>query len=65
MSKKNLRKKLIYLRKTYFKENGINLIQFKSLLKKLNKKKNINIGGYYPISSEIGCLDILENLEKK
>ena len=66
MSKDNLRKKLIYLRKTNFKDKGINFVQFKSILKKLNlKKKNINIGGYYPINSEITCLDILEKLEKK
>ena len=64
MFKDNLRKKLINLRKTNFKNKGINFIQFKSILKKLNLKKNINIGGYYPINSEIGCLDILEKLEK-
>jgi len=33
-------------------------------LKKYNLKKNINIGGYYPINSEISCLNILEILEK-
>ena len=33
-------------------------------MKKLNFNENINIGGYYPINSEIGCLDILEKLEK-
>ena len=65
MSKENLRKKLINLRKNNFKEKGINFIKFKSILKKFNLKKNINIGGYYPINSEIGCLDILEKLEKK
>ena len=64
MSKENLRKKLINLRKTNFKEKGITFIQFKKILKKLNLKKKINIGGYYPINSEIGCLDILEKLEK-
>ena len=64
MSKENLRKKLINLRKNNFKEKGINFIKFKSILKKFNLKKNINIGGYYPINSEIGCLDILEKLEK-
>ena len=64
MSKENLRKKLIKLRKKNFKEQGINIIQFKRILKKLNLKKKINIGGYYPINSEIGCLDILEELEK-
>ena len=64
MSKKNLRKKLINFRKNNFKEQGINFIRFKRILKKLNLKKKINIGGYYPINSEIGCLDILEELEK-
>jgi len=64
VSKENLRKKLINLRKTNFKEKGITFIQFKKILKKLNLKKEINIGGYYPINSEIGCLDILEKLER-
>ena len=64
MSKENLRKKLINLRKTNFNEQGINITQFKRILKKLNLKKKIHIGGYYPINSEIGCLDILEELEK-
>ena len=64
MSKENLRKKLIYLRKTNFIDKGIIYFEFKKILKKLNLKKNINIGGYYPINSEIGCLDILEKLEK-
>ena len=64
MSKENLRKKLINLRKTNFNNQGISFNQFKIILKKLNLKKNTNIGGYYPINSEIGCLDILEKLEK-
>ncbi len=64
MSKENLRKKLINFRKSNFKEQGINFTQFKSILKELNLKKKINIGGYYPINSEIGCLHILEDLEK-
>ena len=64
MSKEKLRKKLINLRKANFNDQGIDIIKFKSILKKFNFKKNINIGGYYPINSEIGCLDILEKLEK-
>ncbi|MDC3082254.1 5-formyltetrahydrofolate cyclo-ligase [Candidatus Pelagibacter sp.] len=64
MSKEYLRKKLLNLRKTNFNEQGINFIQFKKIFKKINLKKKINIGGYYPINSEIGCLDILEKLEK-
>ena len=64
MSKEKLRKKLIYLRKANFNDQSISFIKFNSILKKLNFNKNINIGGYYPINSEIGCLDILEKLEK-
>ena len=64
MSKENLRKKLINLRKTNFQDKGITSIQFNRVLKKLNYKENINIGGYYPINNEIGCLDVLKNLEK-
>ena len=64
MSKENLRKKLINLRKINFKDQGITIVQFNRILKKLNLKENINIGGYYPINHEIGCLDILKKLEK-
>jgi len=64
VSKEKLRKKLINFRKANFNDQSVNFIQFKSILKKLNFKKNINIGGYYPINSEIECLDILEKLEK-
>ena len=64
MSKKDLRKRLLNLRKTNFKKKSITFIQFKKILKKLNLKNKINFGGYYPVNSEIGCLDILEKLEK-
>jgi len=64
VSKEILRKKLISLRKINFTGQGIDFSEFKKILKKLNFKKKINIGGYYPINSEIGCLDILEELEK-
>ena len=63
MSKEILRKKLINLRNNNFTNKRINFTQFQKILKKLNIKNNINIGGYYPINSEIGCLDILEKLE--
>ena len=65
MSKANLRKKLINLRKNNFIDQGITFTKFIRVLKTVNLKNNINIGGYYPINSEIGCLDILEKLEKK
>ena len=64
MSKDNLRKKLINLRNSNFKDQEISFIQFKRILKKSNLKKKLNIAGYYPINSEIGCLDILKKLEK-
>ena len=64
MSKEKLRKKLIKLRKINFKNQTINFNQFNRILKKLNLKNNINIGGYYPINSEISCLNVLEILEK-
>ena len=64
MSKKDLRKKLLNLRKNNFKKKSITFIQFRKILKKFNLKNKINIGGYYPVNSEIGCLDILEKLEK-
>ena len=64
MSKEKLRKKLINLRINNFKDQCITFTQFNKILKKFNLKNNINIGGYYPINSEIGCLKILEKLEK-
>ena len=65
MFKEILRKKFIKLRNTNFNKQNISLARFNKILNKLNHKKNINIGGYYPINSEIECLDILEKLEKK
>ena len=65
MSKKNLRKKLINIRRNNFVDQTISFSRFNKILKKYNLKKNINIGGYYPVNSEISCLDVLEILEKK
>ncbi len=64
MSKKILRKKLIIIRKNNFKDKSISFVNFKKLLRKCNLKKNIYIGGYFPINNEINCLDVLEILEK-
>ena len=64
MSKEVLRNKLICIRKNNFVNDVLNFEQFKVILKKIKNKKKINIGGYYPINSEISCLDILEKLEK-
>ena len=65
MSKKILRKKLIYIRRNNFVDQTISFVRFNKILKKYNLKKNIYIGGYYPVNSEISCLDVLEILEKK
>ena len=64
MFKKNLRKKLICIRRNNFVNQSISFVRFNKIIKKYNLKKNINIGGYYPVNSEISCLDILEILEK-
>jgi len=65
VSKKNLRKKLINIRRNNFVDQSISFARFNKILKKYNLKKNIYIGGYYPVNSEISCLDVLEILEKK
>ena len=65
MSKKNLRKKLINIRRNNFVNQTISFVRFNKILNKYNLKKNINIGGYYPVNSEISCLNVLEILEKK
>ena len=64
MSKEILRKKLIDLRKNYFAGQKISFLKFEKILKKFYSKKKIFIGGYFPINSEIGCLEILQELEK-
>ena len=53
MSKEILRKKLINLRKQILQINSINFIKFKKILKTFKFKKIKNIGGYYPINSEM------------
>ena len=65
MSKKNLRKKLINIRRNNFVDQTISFVRFNKILKKYNLKKNIIIGGFYPVNSEISCLNVLEILEKK
>ena len=65
MLKKNIRKKIINLRKINFKEKkNINLSTLINIIKK-NNFFNPIVGGYYPINSEIDCLNILKELEKK
>ena len=64
MSKKILRKRLINFRKINFSDKNISLVKFKKILNNLNNKKIYNIGGYFPINSEIGCFDVLKKMEK-
>ena len=65
MLKSNLRKKFLRIRRKLYDHKK--KIQFKYIIKILNKikKKNIIVGGYYPVSHEIDCLNILKNLENK
>jgi len=65
VNKKNIRSKILNLRKTYaYKNIQIDSEKFISFLK--TKKDNSNlIGGYYPTNCEIDDLKILHILEKK
>ena len=63
MSKEILRKRLINLRKTKYTNQSISYVQLKKILKRFKLKKNLIIGGYYPINNEIGSLEILKKLE--
>ena len=63
MSKEILRKRLINLRKTKYTNQSISYVQLKKILKRFKFKKNLIIGGYYPINNEIGSLEILKKLE--
>ena len=63
MSKEILRKKLINSRKVKYTKNSINFIKFKKILHTMKPEYIKNIGVYYPINSEIDCLDILKKLQ--
>ena len=64
MSKNNLRKKILTLRKKNFKPITVNFSSFKSILNKSNFLKNKKIGGYYPINYEIDSLELIKKLFK-
>ena len=64
MNKSEIRKKILKKRKNY---NSSNLgIDFKNILKILNKNKSIGkvVGGYYPYNYEIDIIEIFEKFEK-
>ena len=64
MLKEKIRKKIINLRKINYQENeNITLSSLINIIRK-NKFFNPIVGGYYPVNSEINCLNILEGLEK-
>ena len=64
MSKEILRKEIINLRKENFKNKKLKFTEFKKILQTLELQKIKNIGGYYPINSEISCLELLLKLQK-
>ncbi len=64
MSKRNLRKKLLNLRKKKFRFSNIKYLSIDLIIKKFNLKKIKTIGAYYPINFEIDCLEILKKIEK-
>ena len=65
MLKKNLRKKILKIRKKI--DSNSNKIDFFKILNLIKKQKKIkkNIGGYFPVNNEIDDLEILKKLEKK
>ena len=64
MLKKNLRKKILDIRKKI--DLSTNKIDFFKILNLIKKKKiTKNIGGYFPVNNEIDDLEILKKLEKK
>ena len=65
MTKINLRKKILKLRKSRFNEKfSINLSNIYKIFKK-HKINNPSIGGYINVNYEINCIEILKKLEKK
>ena len=64
MSKKNLRKKLINLRKKNFKVAEIKNSTLETIIRKTSLKKKQIVGAYYPINYEIDCFEILKKIEK-
>ena len=65
MSKSEIRKKILKIRKNNrIKNQKISFKEILNILKEIKIKKKI-IGGYYPYNYEINPLKVLERLEKK
>ena len=63
MSKKKLRKEIIFFRKNNYKNININLSLLKEILKNHNCLEKKNIGAYYPINNEFNCCEALKKLK--
>ena len=63
MSKNNLRKKLLILRKKNYKFISVNYLSLNYILKKNDLLKKKKIGAYYPINYEIDCLETLKKFQ--
>ena len=65
MLKKNLRKKILKIRKKI--DPNINKIDFSKIYNLIKRQKKIkkSIGGYFPINNEIDDLEILKKFEEK
>ncbi len=65
MSKSEIRKKILGIRKNYqIKNQKINFQEILNILKERNIKKKI-VGGYYPYNYEIDSIHILDKFEKR
>ena len=64
MSKKLLRKKLIFIRKKKFKKFENIEIKIFDIIKKFKFQIN-TVGGYYPINYEFDCLPVLKKFVEK
>ena len=65
MSKSEIRKKILAIRKNYqIKNRKINFQEILNILKERNIKKKI-VGGYYPYNYEIDSIHILDKFEKR
>ena len=65
MSKSEIIKKIIQLRKKKYSQNlSINQYKFLNFLRNKKSKKKI-IGSYYPYNYELDIIDLLKVLEKK
>ena len=65
MSKKIIRKEVLGLRQTKFRNSFVNYSSLKSIFKKNFISKNKIIGGYFPVNFEIDCMQVLKKLTQE